>query len=564
MVIVALYPIRSCSLHPNVSLMAGDEVLFAFEEDKLTRSEGEYAPAMGLHAALNKAGVRPEQVDLWVLVGETENVIEDFTSLLRRVEFIHFVPDVKINRVPHQSAHVALSVFTSTFDECLFVSMDHASEDGCGLMGTFKRNSFQEIHRSTGYHVADFLSDITQHLGFRRFEEDAIVGLSGYGRVDEKLYRELKTIIRLSGDGLGIVYTPPKRTMRQDFAGLDCDHFRLSDTIFPSVHFSSIPYIREVSKPDIAATAQRLAEDFVLEIVANLLRKTGAARVALSGELFMNARVNAALRELPQIEALHVPLAPGDAGLSLGAAFYTFWERSGGKRPLALRSPYLGPAFDPARVEREIRTFGLRYRRTDVVRDAARLIADGKVVGWFQGAGEYGHRPLGSRSVLADPRSLTAREKIHPLAEHGEWPVPPGLSILEEHVDEFFLQACKIPFMNLMLKVREEKRSMIPAALHEDRISLVQTVSRVQNPRFYDLIEEFGKLTGIPALLNTGLQHPEFPPACTPRQALEHLCMGCMDVLAMDDFMVERVFGQKEDVKPEEPLTLQSRVTSNK
>jgi carbamoyltransferase len=552
--IAAIYPIKPPYHDPNVSLVIDGEVVFAYEEEKLSRRQREYTsqgyPSIGLYGALKKTGLRPDQIDLWALVGTTEKIETDFMDLLRQTKLIHFVPQVHVRKVPHHLAHAALSVLTSPFEECIFASMDGGGDDGYAVLGTFSGNGFQEIHRSTGLHLANFWSDMTHYLGFKQFEEGKLMGLAAYGHVDEKLYRLFRSFLYISEDGLGVVYTRPRRTARIDMNRFDWDNFRLFKCNYPQFDLECIPYIQEVSKIDIAATIQRLTEDYVAEIVANLVKRTGLRQLAVSGGLFQNVKLNGILNESPDLEAIHVPIAAGDAGLSLGAALFTSWEKTGKKCSRIPLPPCLGPAFDHEVIEREIRTFGLKYRRSpDIAGDAARLIADGKVVGWFQNAGEYGPRALGSRSVLADPRNPQAKARVNQLLKKRDWFMPYAPSILEEHVGEYFHKGCNAPYMSIAFRVREEKAASIPAAVHVDGTSRPQTVTRELNGIYYRLIEEFHAITGVPLVLNTSFNRHGLPTICTPKNALEHLCLGCVDVLAIGDFLVEREFTAKEEAR---------------
>jgi len=553
--IAAIYPIKPRYRDPNVSLITDGEVVFAYEEEKLSRGQKEFTnqgyPAIGLHTALKKARLRPDQIDVWALVGSSDDVFADFTMLLKHIDFIHFVPELKINRVPHHLAYAALSVFTAPFEESLFISMDEGGQGrATAVLGAFRHNVFQEIHHAKAAHLSSFWSDMTHYLGFRQYEEEKLMGLAAYGSADEKLYRQFRSIISISDDGLGVFYRQPKRITRHDLDFSNWDNFRLFNTIYSQFDTSSIPYIREVSKPDIAATVQKLTEDYVADIVARLVRKTGLRQVAVAGGLFHNPRLNGILLQLPNVDAVHVPMAAGDEGLSLGAALYTSWEKTGKRCTRLPLTPYLGPAFDNETIERDIRSFGLKYRcSSDAAKEAARLIAGGAVIGWFQEAGEYGSRSLGARSVLADPRDPLVKERINKLLRNPDWFVPYALSILEEHLDEFFENGRKSPYMNMAFRAKEEKARLIPATVHGDGTTTPQTVEKSQNVRYYRLIEEFEKLTGVPAVLNASFNRHGLPAVCTPAQALEHLCTGCVDILVIGDFVVEREFlPEKESI----------------
>ena len=553
MKIAAIYPIKPRRSDPNVSLITDGEVIFAYEEEKLSRRQKEFPsqgyPAIGLHAALKKAKLRPDQIDLWALVGTSDDVLADFTMLLKHIEFIHFVPELKINRVPRHLAYAALAVFTAPFEESLFISMDGGGYGrATATLGAFRHNLFQEIHRANTAHLSGFWSDMAHYLGFSQFEEEKLMGLAAYGQADGKLYRQFRSIISITDDGFGIFYRQMKRVMHHDLDFLNWHNLRLVNTTYSQFDLSSIPYIREVSKPDIAATVQKLTEEYVADIVARLVRKTGIRQVAVSGSLFHNLRLNGLLNQLPQVDAVHVPMVTGDEGLSLGAGLYTLWEKTGKRCARVPLSPYLGPCFDNETIERDIHSFGLKYRySSDAAKDAAHLIANGSVVGWFQGAGEYGPRSLGARSVLADPRSPTVKERINKLLRNPDWFIPYAPSILEEHMHEFFEHACNSPYMNMAFRAKEEKARLMPATMHVDGMTTPQSVGKSDNSRYYRLIEEFKKLTGLPVVLNAGFSQYGLPAVCTPIQALEHLCIGCVDVLVIGDYVVEREFLPKEE-----------------
>jgi len=235
MKIAAIYPIKPRRRDPNVSLITDGEVIFAYEEEKLSRRQKEFAsqgyPTIGLHAALKKAKLRPDEIDLWALVGTSDDVLADFTMLLKHIEFIHFVPELKINRVPRHLAYAALAVFTAPFEESLFISMDGGGYGrATAMLGAFRHNLFQEIHRANTAHLSSFWSDMAHYLGFSQFEEEKLMGLAGYGQADGKLYRQFRSIISITDDGLGIFYRQMKRVMQHNLDFLNWHNLRLVNT----------------------------------------------------------------------------------------------------------------------------------------------------------------------------------------------------------------------------------------------------------------------------------------------------------------------------------------------
>ena len=290
------------------------------------------------------------------------------------------------------------------------------------------------------------------------------------------------------------------------------------------------------STVDIAATGQKLVEDYALIIVKNILKKTKKNNIVCSGGFFQNISFNKRLLDMG-LKGVYVPSAPNDAGLSLGAALFTKMTIQK-NRPKKIISPYLGPNFKSDEIELLLNDYKLKFKKSkNTCLDTAKLLSEGKIVGWFQGRSELGPRSLGARSVLADPRRLQNKAKINQLLKKRDWFMPYAPSILSDQMGIFFKKFNKSPYMSFALDV-VNNHDKIRAAVHVDGTSRPQAVFKELNFKFYNLIKHFYKITAVPAVLNTSFNRHGIATIVTPRNAIDHLLNGCVDILVIEDFIV--------------------------
>jgi Carbamoyltransferase C-terminus/Carbamoyltransferase N-terminus len=380
------------------------------------------------------------------------------------------------------------------------------------------------------------------------------MGLSAFGRVDPALLGWLREHFWIRDGGAAVGISPELRlkwlsSLRLD--AIDAGALRLPKYSPRGVDFtgpSVVDWASRVCPADIAATGQHFFELLVLRAIRNIRDRTGMDRFALSGGAFLNVLVNEKLRREVEVSS-YVPVAPHDAGLSLGAALFKLHE-STGHRPNGETTAYLGPKFDRRNVSSLLASHCLRYKEPqDIATSVARAVADGKVVGFFQGKGEFGARALGARSVLADPREESSKFRVNQALKKRDWFMPYAPAILEEHGNEFFERFVPAPYMNMAFRVRPEKVHLIPAAIHVDGTCRAQSVNEIQNPLFYRVISEFAKLTRIPMVLNTSFNRHGVPIVATPRQAIEHLLEGSVDLVAIEGYLVSPLIGTREIAK---------------
>jgi carbamoyltransferase len=250
--------------------------------------------------------------------------------------------------------------------------------------------------------------------------------------------------------------------------------------------------------------------------------------------------------ERTPFEQVYIQAAAGDAGLAIGAAFYVYHQVLRQPRSFVMDHAYWGPEFSREQIRRaldeRIGTLGLRIAELaddEVARETAKRIAEGKIVGWFQGRLEFGPRALGNRSIVVDPRRAEMKDILNSRIKHREPFRPFAPSILEERVGDYFEQSHPSPFMLMTYRVKPDKRDVIPAPTHVDGTGRLQTVNREQNPRYWQLIKEFETLTGVPVVLNTSFNENE-PVVCRPEEAIECFRRTKMDVLSIGNFLIEK------------------------
>ncbi len=288
-------------------------------------------------------------------------------------------------------------------------------------------------------------------------------------------------------------------------------------------------------------------EECAFHVLNGLWSRTRNPRLCLAGGCAMNSVANGKVRENTPFRDVYIQPAAADSGTALGAAYHVWNQILKKPRTFVMIHGYWGTEYPGVEISSIVSARadgGWRYTcerlpEKALLEATARLIADGNVVGWYQGRMEWGARALGNRSILADARRADMRELINTKIKFREKFRPFAPSILEEAMDEYFVGAARDPFMQQVYPVRPEKRGILPAITHVDGSGRLQTVSRSSNPRYYGLIDAFGRLTGVPVLLNTSFNENE-PIVDTPEQALDCFFRTRMDVIVVNDHLVRR------------------------
>jgi carbamoyltransferase len=449
------------------------------------------------------------------------------------------VPDSKIHFVEHHLCHAASAFFVSPFEEAAIFSYDGVGEWTTTLYGVGKGNQMEKRGEVFFPHsLGDFYSMMTEFLGFRHSGgEGKIMGLSSYGD-PTKFYQPLRSLIQILDNGQ---YRLDTSYLRYHTHGkYQWYSPKLVELIGPPREYESEMTSRY---EDIAAATQRVVEDCVLELMQWHHKQTGYKQLTISGGVGLNSVVNGRIITETPFSEVFVQPAANDGSGSFGAAFYLWNQVFKKPRNYVMNNAYLGPSIPDAQHKAAVEKEGLHYEtlsREDLIERTASMLADGKIVGWFQGRMEYGPRSLGNRSILAAPFPASMKDTLNARVKHREPFRPFAPSMPAERVGEYFEHDYLSPFMLMVYKTREEKRAAIPAVDHVDRTGRVQAVVREENPIYYDLITRFGEKTGIPVLLNTSFNVRGEPIMHAPEQAIDCFLGEDMDALVLGSLFLEK------------------------
>ena len=448
-------------------------------------------------------------------------------------------PLPRLVNVGHHDSHAAV-FFVSPFEDATILVMDGFGDDSATSVYTGDHRGVRR-HWGTGIFnsIGIVYTVVTEYLGFGGFsDEGKVMALAAYG--DDSLVEEFRKLIRLEPDGryrVDMSYFAFQR------------HGELRPLSRKFLRLFGPPRGKDEPLCDrhraVARALQVVTEEAVLHITRALAESFPSRNLILSGGVALNCVANGRVLEETPYERVWVPPCASDTGAPLGAALWHYHQTLGQPRRFEMIHPYFGLGFEAAEMERALAAAGLAFERMatgDLIQRVARDLADGRIVGWFQGRFEIGPRALGNRSILADPRRASMRETINSKIKHRESFRPFAPAVIEERAAEIFEVMQPDPFMTLAPRVRAEWISAIPAAVHIDGTGRIQTVRREANPRYYDLIRTFGELTGVPVLLNTSFNHHE-PIVATPAEAIACYLRTGMDVLVLGDCYVRREVG---------------------
>lgn len=443
----------------------------------------------------------------------------------------------KFKFIDHHHCHAASAFYPSPFSKAAILTLDGAGESTCI---TFNRSDDSKIERLGSIRLPHSLghlySAVTAFLGFRVCSgEGKVMGLAPYG--ENNYFQCFENMVTLHEEG----------GLTVEFKPLDY-HLARSD-IFTPLTLRTFGTPRQKEGPlekrhqDIAASLQTILEKAAIHLANHMYNRTGLESLCLAGGVALNACMNQRIQESTPFQRVFIPPAANDAGTSLGAAlavsfFPALKKQELYQRPI-MHHAFLGPQFDNETIRQVITEKNLTASHfPGIERAAARLLAKGKIVGWFQGRMEFGPRALGNRSILADPRKAEMKDILNERVKHRESFRPFAPAVLADRADRYFTSAEDATFMTKTANVVPHVRQLIPAVVHVDGTARLQTVSKETNPKFYRLIEHFAHLTTIPVVLNTSFNVRGEPIVCTPADAI-HCYLGTgMDALAIGNFLL--------------------------
>ncbi|MGI8897865.1 MAG: carbamoyltransferase family protein [Pyrinomonadaceae bacterium] len=584
----------SAYYHDSAACLIKDgDIVAAAQEERFTRKKHEHRfPASAVEYCLREARISPEEVDLVAFYDKPllkfERLLETYIDYAPRGirSFLMAMPlwlreklwireqiarsanyEGKVLFTEHHESHAASAFFPSPFESAAVLTMDGVGEWATSSYGYGRGN---ELHLLKELHFPHSLgllySAFTYYTGFKvNSGEYKVMGLAPYGE-PRYVGQILDELIDLREDG----------SLRLNMKYFNFAHgLTMTNGKFDKL-FGGAPRKPEgrltQREMDLARSIQEVTEEAMLRMARTVHRETGEKNLCLAGGVALNCVGNGRILREGPFENVWVQPAAGDAGGALGAALSVWYQYLGNERDVAamcgghrdaMRGAYLGPSFSNEEIKAFIETTGANYRlidRAQLAEHVASLLAQEKVVGWFQGRMEFGPRALGARSILGDPRSPRMQSQMNLKIKFRESFRPFAPSVLRERVSDYFEMDCDSPYMllvapickNLRREMTESERelfgierlnavrSTLPAITHVDYSARIQTVRREDHPAYYDLIAAFGRLTGCPVVVNTSFNVRGEPIVCTPEQAYTCFMRTEMDCLVMEDYVVTK------------------------
>ena len=588
----------SCYFHDAAAALIRDgQLIAAAEEERFTRRKHDYEfPQNAIDFCLRAGAIRPPDLD-YVVFFEKPFVKFERLILSSMQAFPHShgvfreamitwlgdklwikhliqkrfgIPSSKILFSEHHLSHAASAFFCSPFDEAAILTVDGVGEWTTASLGIGKGTGIKLLKEIRFPHSLGLLySAFTAFLGFEVNEgEYKVMGMAPFGkpRYIDKVYK----LIHISNDGgfeLDMDYFSfhysTKKSFNKKFIGLfgpprdPKSQFFTPASGYPTYFGEKPANYQEIAKQnqhyaDVAASIQAVTEDVLLKMAQYVYKETGLKRLCMAGGVALNSVANGRILKGTPFEEIYVQPAAGDGGGAIGAALYAYHIVLGKPRSFVMEHSFWGEEHSPGDIERFLTMNNIRYQRLE---DEEKLIGhvvdrlqEGKVIGWFQGRFEWGPRALGHRSILADPRRAEMKDTVNVKIKFREPFRPFAPSVLVERVEEYFMlpDAAKhypARFMLYVVDVREDKRDIIPAITHVDGTGRLQTVQEDVSPRYYQLIETFGRATGVPMVLNTSFNLKGEPIVNTPQEAFHTFSQSGMDVLILGDHVIEKSVG---------------------
>ncbi|OGF26964.1 hypothetical protein A2331_02600 [Candidatus Falkowbacteria bacterium RIFOXYB2_FULL_34_18] len=530
--------------HNNAAciLVDGKLVAFAEEERFIRYKNAPKIPAKwAMDYCLRTAGLKLEDID-YIAVGYGDwykciwpnfksqspgRAIAKTKSMVRQLRWFRwFQPfdfrDPRVINVNHHMAHAASSFFVSGMDKANIMTLDGSGDSESGIL------AYGEGANITAYHHVSregswgsLYEMFTKVLGFQAgSEEGKTMGLASLGIPDigslDFIDWEADPVPRIIPEKRDEFL---KKIKRRERGGEITDYHK-----------------------NLAASLQAALEKTGLMMVEYLYKKTGSKNLCLAGGVALNCSMNGKLLQSEFVDNIYIQPASSDAGTALGAAIHVHVEKTGKKPDFIMDHAYWGPEYSNEEIEPLIKECKVaKWRKCDdVCKEAAKKLADNKIVGWFQGRLEIGPRALGNRSILGNPSNPKMKDMINKYVKKREDWRPFAPSMLEEYAADYVEGYFNSPFMILAFNVREDKKDEIISASHLDHTVRVQSVSKRTNPRYWHLIDNFRKITGVPVVINTSFNIAGEPIVCSPRDALRTFFASGMDCLAIGDYLIEK------------------------
>jgi carbamoyltransferase len=562
----------------SACIFKNGELLAAIEEERIVRIKHWAGfPCESVKFCLEEAGINITQVDhitiardpLANVLKKAVYVLKNLTSidavkdrLLNRKKISNIVKDfsscfgikesditAKIHNIEHHRSHMASAFFASPFKESAVLSIDAFGDFTSTMLGKGVGNKISVVSQVNFPHsIGAFYTAFTQYLGFNHFgDEYKLMGLSPYG--SPTMLKQVRDVVIFKNDGL---FELNLDYFTHHVKGVKTKIISESDPtpsrIFSDLMIAKFGPIREEDDnitqhhKDLASSIQRVAEELIFHILDHLQKITGSKNICIAGGVAQNSVANGKILDNTIFENLYIPPAGHDAGTAIGSVLWLYNQMQGNDRINPMQHSYFGSQFSDKEVERYLKSQDIKYTKysdSELNEKVTDCLINAGVIGWFQGRAEFGPRSLGHRSIICDPTRNDAKELINAKIKRRELFRPFAPSILKEYVAEYFEKAADAPFMEKVLQIKKDKRSLLSAVTHVDGSGRLQTVDKSVNPKYYDLIECFYRKSGVPILLNTSFNENE-PIVNTPAEAYACFSRTSMDMIVMGNIVIER------------------------
>lgn len=565
----------SCYYHDAAAALLHDgKIIAAAEEERFTRKKHDQSfPVHAIQFCLEKAQITSNQISCiafyekpilkferllmqhiakfpfsyWSFYKAMPNwIVEKLrvpTTIRKKLKYSKNKCEGEILFIEHHMAHAASSYLVSPYDEAAILTIDGVGEWTTTACGYAKNNEITLSKKIDFPHSLGLLySAVTAYLGFKvNNDEYKVMGLAPYGK--PLYYEQMKKLIDVKEDGsyaLDISYFTYHYKLKS-----------ISRKFIDEFGPSRKPWAQlEQRHKDIAASVQKLTEAVIFQILNYLYKETKCPNLCIAGGVALNSVANGKITKNTPFKNIFIQPAASDAGTALGAALYVWHTVLGNKREYVQTTSYFGPSFTAQEVKHfldENSIIYTEYNEKEIPKKTAELINQNHVIGWFQGAMEWGPRALGNRSIISNAAHPEMKDILNAKVKHREMFRPFAPVVLQEKVHEWFeIDKDEESFMLFVYPFKEEKRKFVPSVVHVDGSGRLQTINKEQNLKYYSIIKEYEKLTGIPIIINTSFNIRGEPIVCTPQQAYRCMMGTGIDYLVMDNFIIARKDNPKD------------------
>ena len=555
------------SHNASATLIQDGKLITSVEEERLNREKFSWKfPHLSIEYSLKEAKIDYKDIDAvgigWkssasvgkrlfhgfkrptTLVTHLFNHIKNIYSISRNPADVSKLPlrkDCKIVEVEHHLAHASSCFFVSPFEEAAILTLDGHGEWATTLLAEGQNKNIAKIQELYWPHsLGEFYRSFASYLGFPEFgDEYKVMGLAPYGKPKyvEKVRKIVsynnKDLFKINSDYLKLRSFGFYKLLPQDYTKLFVETF--GPMRLPSEE------LRECHN-DIAHSVQIVLNEVALKVTEKLYDIVKSPNLCMAGGVALNCVMNQHILESSPFKNLFVQPASNDAGVGFGAAYYLNHMVFGQERKFVQDHAYFGPSYSDSEIKKELDICQLNYKKLDnTASEVAKLLNEGKVIGWFQGRMEMGPRALGNRSIIAHPGLENIKDIVNARIKFREEFRPFAPSILEEHTSDYFqLDTDSSPYMLMTAQTLKDKADRVSGIVHVDNSARIQTVNKESNPLYWDLINEFYKLSGTPVILNTSFNVKGEPIVCSPVDAIRCFYSTGLDNLVIGNYLLSK------------------------